>query len=74
MKSCFIFGEENPGSQMNLYGKHMLYTGDVYDFDGRVAKIDAITKEDCERAISLNFDAASLAAAAVGQIDRPLAL
>ncbi len=74
LKSSFILGQENTASQMILYGKHMLYTGDVYDFDGRVAKIDAITKEDCERAISLNFDAASLAAAAVGKIDRPLAL
>ena len=34
----------------------------------------AMTMEDCEEALSLNFDENKMAAAVVGKIDRPLPL
>ena len=72
LKSSLILAQENSASQMLAYGKYMLYNDAVLDFERRIRGIDAITMEDCERAISLNFNRENMAASAVGKVDRPL--
>ena len=57
---------------MIAYGKHMLYNDKILDLDRRVKEIDAMTMEDCEKALSMNFDMTKMAAAAVGKIQKPL--
>ena len=59
---------------MVSYGKHLLFTGEILDLEKRVADINAMTKEDCELALSMNFDAEKMAAAVVGRIDKPLSV
>ena len=50
----------------------MLYNDKILDLDRRVKEIDAMTMEDCEKALSMNFDMTKMAAAAVGKIQKPL--
>ena len=72
LKSSVILSQENTASQMVSYGKHMLFTGEVLDPEKRAKEIGDMTREDCEKALAMNFDAEKLAAAAVGKLDAPL--
>lgn len=72
LKSSVILSQENTASQMIAYGKHLLYNDKILDLDRRVKEIDAMTMEDCEKALSMNFDMTKMAAAAVGKIQKPL--
>ena len=57
---------------MLAYGKYLLYNDAVLDFEKRIRGIDAISMEDCEKAISLNFGKENMAASIVGKVERPL--
>ncbi len=72
VKSAVILAQENTASQMIAYGKYMLYNDAVLDLEKRVRDIDAMTMEDCERALSLNFNRADMAASIVGKVKKPL--
>ena len=74
LKSSVILSQENTASQMVSYGKHMLFTGEVFDPEKRAKEIGEMTREDCEKALAMNFDAEKLAAAAVGKLDAPLTI
>ena len=74
LKSSVILAQENTASQMIAYAKYMLYNDAILDLEKRVRDIDAMTMEECEEALSLNFDENKMAAAVVGKIDRPLPL
>mgnify|MGYP005795446825 FL=1 len=74
LKSSVILSQENTASQMVAYGKHMLFTGEVLDPEKRAKEIGDMTREDCEKALAMNFDAEKLAAAAVGKLDAPLTI
>lgn len=74
LKSSVILSQENTASQMVAYGKHMLFTGEVFDPEKRAKEIGEMTREDCEKALAMNFDAEKLAAAAVGKLDAPLTI
>lgn len=72
LKASSIFAQESTGSQMLLYGKELLYSGKLYDFEERVAKVNAVTMEDVFEAIDSCFDYSRMAAAVVGKVDKPL--
>lgn len=72
LKSSLVLAQENSASQMLAYGKYMLYNDAVLDFEKRVRGIEAITMEDCERAIAANFGRENMAASIVGKVNRPL--
>ncbi len=72
LKASIILSQENTASQMIAYGKNMLYKNELLDLEARVKDIDAMTMEDCERALSMNFDVSKMAAAAVGKLKKPL--
>ncbi len=74
LKAGNIFSQENTSSQMLLYGRTMLYSNEVYDFEKRVAEISALTMEDVRRAISENFDLARAAVSSVGKLRSPIKL
>lgn len=74
VKSGNIFSQENTSSQMLLYGKQMLYRGEVYDFEKRMAEISALTRYDVAEAIGNNFDFSRAAFASVGNLERELSL
>ena len=57
---------------MLLYGKELLYSGRLYDFEERVAKVNAVTIDDVYEAIENNFDSSNMAASVVGKVEKPL--
>lgn len=74
LKSSTIFSQENTSSQMLLYGKELLYTGRVYDFEKRMNEISALTREDILRCIETSFDFSRVAVASVGNLKKAITL
>ncbi|MDE5721363.1 MAG: insulinase family protein [Clostridia bacterium] len=74
MTASSVFAQESTSSQMLLYGKELIYSGKVYDFEERVKKIAAVTLDDVMEAVACNFDETHLATAVVGNVDKPLKL
>lgn len=74
VKSGTIFAQENTSSQMLLYGKYMLYTGKVFDFEQRMRETAALTRDDIVAAIAANFDFSRAACASVGNLSEAIAL
>lgn len=74
LTSSSVFAQESTSSQMLLYGKELIYSDRIYDFEERVKKIAAVTFDDVMEAVELNFNSDSLAAAVVGNADKPLEL
>lgn len=61
MLSSFEFGSENTASQMMLFGKYLLFTDKIFDFDNKVKKIEGVIGEGLNKFIrSLDFDDFSL--------------
>ena len=74
LKSASIFSQENTSSQMLLYGKQLLYTGEVYDFEKRMAEISALSRDDVMQAIRDNFDFSRASVASVGNLEHKITL
>ncbi len=74
VKSGSIFAQENTSSQMLLYGKQMLYRGEIYDFEKRMAEISALTREDVAAAIEQNLDFERACTASVGNLKTAVSL
>lgn len=70
--SSLVFAQESTSSQMLLYGKELIYSGKIYDFEDRVGKLNAVTLGDVCEAIEYNFDDRYKATALVGKVDKPL--
>lgn len=60
-----VFGEEQVSRKNDLFPKHYLLTGELYDFDKRLANIKAVKKEDVEEAMRL-YSRDNMSAAVVG--------
>ena len=74
LKASSIFAQESTSSQMLLYGKELIYSGKVYDFEKRLKDVNAVTMDDVNEAIEINFGDKGCAAAVVGKLDEPLEL
>ena len=74
LRSSLILGQESTASQMLVYGKHLLFTDEIFDFDARVSAIDTLTRDDVARAIDVSFREEKMAAGAVGKLDKPFLL
>ena len=70
--SSQIFAQESTSSQMLLFGKELLYSGRIYDFEERVNKITSVTLSEVLQAVEVNFDDGLKALALVGSVDKPL--
>ena len=74
LRSSLILGQESTASQMLVYGKHLLFTDEIFDFDARVSAIDALSRDDVARAVDVSFREEKMAAGAVGKLDKPFLL
>lgn len=70
--SSLIFAQESTSSQMLLYGRELIYSGRVYDFERRVGELNGVTLADVCEAIEYNFDTKYMATAIVGNVDSPI--
>ncbi len=74
MKSGMFFSNESSAAQMLLYGKHLLYTGEVFDFEEKLNKINALSLKDADEALQLMFDERKKALSLVGAAKKALPL
>ena len=72
LRASLILGQENTATQMVAYGKYMLFNDRVLDFEERIAHIDSVTAEDCERALATQFSVDRMASAIVAKSCKPL--
>lgn len=72
--SSSIFAQESTSSQMLLYGRELIYSDKIYNFEERVEKVKRMTIDEVFEAIDANFDEKYLAAALIGNADKPLDL
>lgn len=71
VKSSMIFSQERPQTLALLYARYYLIHGELYDFDKRLAEIDAITSLDINEEISM-LSENLMASAVVGKDVKPL--
>lgn len=74
MTASSVFAQESTSSQMLLYGKELIYSGKIYDFEERVNKIASVTLDNVMEAVEVNFNTEYLASAVIGNVDKPLNL
>ena len=66
MRGSFVFSRESMSSQMLLYAKYLLYTGELFDFDKRLAEINAVTLAEVNEYLR-NTDIESYSSAVVAR-------
>ncbi|MBQ7879154.1 MAG: insulinase family protein [Clostridia bacterium] len=72
MKSGMFFSNENTSSQMLLYGKHLLYTDTIFDFQEKLDELNALSLKDVNEALEGMFDEKEKAVSLVGNTEKPL--
>ncbi len=74
MKSGMFFSNESSNSQMLLYGRYMLYYNELFNFEDKLNKINAMTYDEAQEVLRHMFDESNKAIALVGNTDKPLDL
>jgi predicted Zn-dependent peptidase len=69
LKGSFVLGQESTSSIMNLLGKHMLISGELFSVEGKINEINAVTMEQTYEALRSTFDASSVCASLVCKKD-----
>ena len=72
IKSAFVFGQESTSAQMMAYGKYLLLTGKVFDFENKIEQISLVTLDGIRAAIDQNYNFDKAASACVGKDTAPL--
>ena len=67
IKSGFVFSQESNSSQMLLYSKFLLFTGELFDFEKKMASINSVTKEELNEFIKDRLDLSRFAKAIVSR-------
>lgn len=67
LKSSLVFSGENVQSVMSSSGKAMLGNDEIYDFDKKIAQIDAVTPSDVIDYVRKTFNYSKMNAAYVGK-------
>ncbi len=65
LKSALIMSKENTSSQMLLYGKHLLFSGQELDFENRINEISKLTLKDTFDVISKTYDLSKMSSAVI---------
>ena len=74
MKSGMFFSNESSNSQMLLYGKYMLYYDKIFDFEDKLQRINAMTYDKAQEALSAILNDKNKAVAIIGNTDTPFKL
>lgn len=74
LRSSLILGQESTASQMLVYGKHLLFTDEIFDFDALRFRHRYAHSGRRRRAIDVSFREEKMAAGAVGKLDKPFLL
>ncbi len=74
MKSGMFFSNESSNSQMLLYGRYLLYFDKLFDFEDKLARINAMTHAQAQETLEGMFDEKNKAIALVGNTSKPIPL
>ncbi|MBQ8197518.1 MAG: insulinase family protein [Clostridia bacterium] len=66
MKSSFVFSRESTASQMQLYGRYLLFYNTPYDIEKRLERLNNVTLADVNESIEKYFTLDNFATATVG--------
>lgn len=69
LKTSLVLGQESTSAMMRTFGAHAVQTGQLYDFDKRIAKIDATTAQDVLKASRDVFDFSNVCSSIVAKDD-----
>ena len=72
LKSAFILSQESTSSQMKIYGKECMYFDRVFNFEQKIADINAVTLEEVNSVIKEIYDFSKVATATVGRAETPI--
>ncbi len=72
MKSSMFFSNESSNSQMLLYGRHLLYFDETFDFEKKLSAINEMTHAAAQDVLAELFDEDNKALSLVGKTDKPL--
>ena len=67
IKSSFTFSQDSTASQMNIYGKYLLFEDKIFDFESKINAINALNLDDVNEKIKEYFDFNSFATAVLGK-------
>lgn len=67
LKTSLVLGQESTSAMMRAFGRHAIHTGELYDFDERIAAIDGASKQDILKSAETIFDLDKAAASLVGK-------
>ena len=67
IKASFAFSQENSTSQMSIYGRHLIYTDKLFDFDKRLQEINSLTLSCVNEIINKYIDTSKIACGFVGK-------
>ncbi len=56
LKTSLVLGQESTSAMMRVFGSHAMQTGQLYDFDTRIANIDKVSKQDVLKVANEIFD------------------
>lgn len=74
MKASIVFAQESTPSQMLLYGKHLLYRGEIFSFEEKTQKINSLSMDDVKACVEENFDFSKMCVACLGKREKALPL
>ncbi len=69
LKTSLVLGQESTSSMMRVFGMHAIQTGELYNFDEMITRIDSVTKEEIADACKYIFDFDKVCASIVAQDD-----
>ena len=67
IKSSFTFSQDSTASQMNIYGKYLLFENKIFDFESKINAINALSLDEVNEKIKEYFDFNSFATAVLGK-------
>ena len=67
IKSAFVFAEESTSTQMTMYGRRMLFFDEIYDFDEKLKRINALTLDEINGCVYDLLDVDKFAVSTVGK-------
>ncbi len=67
LKTAYVLGQESTSSQMRVYAKNAIYTGELFDIDKRLDDVNRLTVDDVNQVIKDCFDVSKASVSYVGK-------
>lgn len=69
LKTSLVLGQESTSAMMRTFGSHAVTTGELYDFDDRISRIDKVSEQDVLQAARDIFNFEEVCVSTVAPLD-----